>query len=134
MLDTMGDGRTSLSPYDTAWIALVRNLHGLDLPQFPSSLQWTANNQLLDGSWGDEHFFLAYDRLLNTLACLVAMKSWKVHAQKIQKEGWQFNLDALIPWGAVLNEAENLLLIEKFGWCRSKSTRLGSGTLFPAPD
>ncbi|KAL2544635.1 Ent-copalyl diphosphate synthase [Forsythia ovata] len=85
MLDTMGDGRTSLSPYDTAWIALVRNLHGLDLPQFPSSLQWIANNQLSDGSWGDEHFFLAYDRLLNTLACLVALKSWNLHAQKIEK-------------------------------------------------
>ncbi|KAL2516731.1 Ent-copalyl diphosphate synthase [Abeliophyllum distichum] len=85
MLDSMGDGRTSLSPYDTAWIALVRNLHGLDLPQFPSSLQWIANNQLSDGSWGDEHFFLAYDRLLNTLACIVALKSWNVHAQKIEK-------------------------------------------------
>ncbi|KAL2544630.1 Copalyl diphosphate synthase [Forsythia ovata] len=59
MLDTMGDGRTSVSPYDTAWIALVRNLDGHDLPQFPSCLQWIANNQLSDGSWGDEHFFLS---------------------------------------------------------------------------
>ncbi|XP_022866153.1 copal-8-ol diphosphate hydratase, chloroplastic-like isoform X2 [Olea europaea var. sylvestris] len=84
-LDTMGEGRTSLSPYDTAWIALVRNLHGLDLPQFPSSLQWIADNQLSDGSWGDEHFFLAYDRLVNTLACVVALRSWNLHSQKIEK-------------------------------------------------
>lgn len=81
----MGEGRTSLSPYDTAWIALVRNLHGLDLPQFPSSLQWIADNQLSDGSWGDEHFFLAYDRLVNTLACVVALRSWNLHSQKIEK-------------------------------------------------
>ncbi|CAI9755594.1 unnamed protein product [Fraxinus pennsylvanica] len=85
MLDTMGDGRTSVSPYDTAWIALIRNLHGTDLPQFPSSLQWIADNQLPDGSWGDDHFFLAYDRLLNTLACVVALRSWNIHAQKIKK-------------------------------------------------
>ncbi|CAI9784774.1 unnamed protein product [Fraxinus pennsylvanica] len=85
MLDTIGEGRTSLSPYDTAWIALVRNLHGLDLPQFPSSLQWIAENQLSDGSWGDAHFFLAYDRLVSTLACVVALRSWNLHPEKIEK-------------------------------------------------
>ncbi|CAA3019396.1 Copal-8-ol diphosphate hydratase, partial [Olea europaea subsp. europaea] len=81
----MGEGRTSLSPYDTAWIALVRNVDGLDLPQFPSSLQWIAENQLSDGSWGDEHFFLAYDRLVNTIACVVALRSWNLHSQKMEK-------------------------------------------------
>ncbi|CAI9778857.1 unnamed protein product [Fraxinus pennsylvanica] len=85
-LDTLGEGRTSISPYDTAWIALVKNLDGLDLPQFPSSVEWIANNQLSDGSWGDEHFFLAYDRLLNTLAYVVALRPWNVHARKIDKE------------------------------------------------
>ncbi|KAL2508687.1 Ent-copalyl diphosphate synthase [Forsythia ovata] len=85
MLDTMEDGRTSISPYDTTWIALVKNLDGLDIPQFPSSLEWIANNQVSDGSWGNEHFFLAYDRLLNTLACVVALRSWNVHVQKIEK-------------------------------------------------
>ncbi|CAA3018359.1 copal-8-ol diphosphate hydratase, chloroplastic-like, partial [Olea europaea subsp. europaea] len=68
MLDTMGDGRTSVAPNDTAWIALIRNLHGIDLPKFPSSLQWI----------GDVHFFLAYDRLLNTLACVFALRSWNI--------------------------------------------------------
>ncbi|KAL0393921.1 UNVERIFIED_CONTAM: Peregrinol diphosphate synthase TPS1, chloroplastic [Sesamum latifolium] len=85
MLGSMDDGRISVSPYDTAWVALIRDLQGRDIPQFPSCLDWISNNQLSDGSWGDEHFFLAYDRLLNTLACVVALTTWNVHADKIQK-------------------------------------------------
>ncbi|KAL0312163.1 UNVERIFIED_CONTAM: Syn-copalyl diphosphate synthase TPS3, chloroplastic [Sesamum radiatum] len=85
MLGSMDYGRISVSPYDTAWVALIRDLQGRDTPQFPSSLEWISNNQLSDGSWGDEHFFLAYDRLLNTLACVVALTTWNVHADKIQK-------------------------------------------------
>ncbi|XP_011081991.1 copal-8-ol diphosphate hydratase, chloroplastic-like isoform X2 [Sesamum indicum] len=85
MLGSMDDGRISVSAYDTAWIALIRDLQGRDIPQFPSSLDWISNNQLSDGSWGDEQFFLAYDRLLNTLACVVALTTWKIHADMIQK-------------------------------------------------
>ncbi|CAI9112269.1 OLC1v1012689C1 [Oldenlandia corymbosa var. corymbosa] len=44
----------SISPYDTAWVALVEDINGGDAgPQFPASLEWIANNQLSDGSWGD---------------------------------------------------------------------------------
>ncbi|KAK4435737.1 Syn-copalyl diphosphate synthase TPS3, chloroplastic [Sesamum alatum] len=85
MLSSMDDGRISVSPYDTAWVALIPDLKGRDRPQFPCSLEWISNNQLSDGSWGDQHFFLAYDRLLNTLACVVALTTWNVHADKIQK-------------------------------------------------
>ncbi|KAL0330177.1 UNVERIFIED_CONTAM: Syn-copalyl diphosphate synthase TPS3, chloroplastic [Sesamum radiatum] len=52
MLGSMDDGRISVSPYDTAWVALIRGLQGRDIPQFPSSLDWISNNQLSDGSWG----------------------------------------------------------------------------------
>ncbi|KAL8536945.1 hypothetical protein ACS0TY_012220 [Phlomoides rotata] len=51
-LKTTGDGRISVSPYDTAWIALIKDLDGRDSPQFPSSVEWIAENQLPDGSWG----------------------------------------------------------------------------------
>ncbi|KAL7159557.1 hypothetical protein ABFS83_01G035500 [Erythranthe nasuta] len=83
ILSSMDDGRISVSPYDTAWIALIRDLDlGQNIPQFPSSIEWISNNQLSDGSWGDEHYFLAYDRLLNTLACVVALRYWNVHGDK----------------------------------------------------
>ncbi|KAI5426681.1 hypothetical protein KIW84_032203, partial [Lathyrus oleraceus] len=77
MLRSMEDGEISISAYDTAWVALVRNLDDENKPQFPSSLQWIVDNQLPDGSWGDE-LFVAHDRILNTLACVIALKSWNV--------------------------------------------------------
>ncbi|KAI3472948.1 hypothetical protein Pfo_028004 [Paulownia fortunei] len=56
MLGSMDDGRISVSPYDTAWVALIRDLQGRDIPEFPSSLEWISNNQLSDGSWGRNIF------------------------------------------------------------------------------
>ncbi|KAL7143535.1 hypothetical protein ABFS83_08G197600 [Erythranthe nasuta] len=85
MLSTMDEGRISVSPYDTAWIALIQDLDGRDFPQFPSCLDWIAQHQFTDGSWGDPQYFCAYDRLLNTLACVVALRSWNVHAHKSDK-------------------------------------------------
>ncbi|KAG6700313.1 hypothetical protein I3842_08G106300 [Carya illinoinensis] len=78
MLSSMNDGEISISAYDTAWVALVQDVNGSGLPQFPSALRWIANNQLPDGSWGDGEIFLAYDRILNTLACVIALKSWNI--------------------------------------------------------
>lgn len=50
----MGDGELGISAYDTAWVALIKNIDGSDInaPQFPSCLKWIADNQLPDGSWG----------------------------------------------------------------------------------
>ncbi|GFZ00590.1 terpenoid cyclases/Protein prenyltransferases superfamily protein [Actinidia rufa] len=70
MLGSMEDGAISISAYDTAWVALVEDTGGSGGPQFPSSLQWIANNQLQDGSWDDSSIFEAHDRIINTLACL----------------------------------------------------------------
>ncbi|KAK6940813.1 Terpene synthase, N-terminal domain [Dillenia turbinata] len=84
MLVSMEDGEISVSPYDTAWVALVKDIHGSEKPQFPSSLQWIIDNQFEDGSWGDT-LFNAYDRILNTLACVVALKFWNVQPQQQEK-------------------------------------------------
>ncbi|PHT39508.1 Copal-8-ol diphosphate hydratase, chloroplastic, partial [Capsicum baccatum] len=85
MLSSMGDGRSSVSPYDTAWVSFIQdytnttNINGIitsKRPLFPSCLQWIVDNQLVDGSWGEELVFCIYDRLLNTLACVVALTLW----------------------------------------------------------
>ncbi|WOH02907.1 hypothetical protein DCAR_0522297 [Daucus carota subsp. sativus] len=76
---------TTISAYDTAWVALVEDSDKTGLPMFPSSLEWIADNQLSDGSWGDDKLFLAHDRILNTLACVVALKTWTVHPQKMER-------------------------------------------------
>ncbi|XP_062145499.1 ent-copalyl diphosphate synthase 1 isoform X1 [Alnus glutinosa] len=85
MLGSMEDGEITISAYDTAWVALVEDIHGSGLPQFPSSLEWIADNQLPDGSWGDSEIFFGYDRIINTLACVIALKSWNIHPEKYEK-------------------------------------------------
>ncbi|XP_057967946.1 ent-copalyl diphosphate synthase 1-like isoform X2 [Malania oleifera] len=85
MLGSMGDGEITVSAYDTAWVALVEDVNGSGAPQFPSSLQWIAENQLSDGSWGDHLVFTAHDRILNTLACVIALKKWNTHHDKFKK-------------------------------------------------
>ncbi|KAJ0447889.1 putative ent-copalyl diphosphate synthase [Helianthus annuus] len=85
MFGSMSDGEISVSAYDTAWVALVQDVNCGDSPQFPSSLEWIANNQLPDGSWGDRVLFLAHDRIINTLACVITLTSWNVHSSKCEK-------------------------------------------------
>nr|AHJ59323.1 copalyl diphosphate synthase 3 [Salvia miltiorrhiza f. alba] len=85
LMVTIKEGRISVSAYDTAWIALIKNIDGFDTPQFPSSLEWVLQNQHPDGSWGDQHFFSVYDRLLNTMACIIALKSWNVGTHNMEK-------------------------------------------------
>ncbi|CAI9781171.1 unnamed protein product [Fraxinus pennsylvanica] len=85
MLCSMEDGEISVSAYDTAWVALVEDIGGSGAPQFPSSLDWIVNHQLDDGSWGDMATFTAHDRIINTLACVVALRSWNMHPDKSEK-------------------------------------------------
>ncbi|KAJ4955655.1 hypothetical protein NE237_012438 [Protea cynaroides] len=85
MLGSMEDGEISISAYDTAWVALVEHINGSGVPQFPSSIQWIVENQLPDGSWGDRFIFSAHDRILNTLACCIALKSWNIYHELCEK-------------------------------------------------
>lgn len=88
MLQSMGDGEINISPYDTAWAAMVEaGGGGRRRPQFPSSLDWISKHQFPDGSWGDKTFSI-YDRILNTLACVVALRSWNMHPDKSDKGLW----------------------------------------------
>ncbi|KAI9119301.1 hypothetical protein K1719_009976 [Acacia pycnantha] len=85
ILGSMDDGDINISAYDTAWVALVQHVNGSRAPQFPSSLEWIVNNQLPDGSWGDSQVFSAHDRIINTLACVIALKTWNIHPEKCHK-------------------------------------------------
>ncbi|TKW32144.1 hypothetical protein SEVIR_2G150600v4 [Setaria viridis] len=84
-LKSISDGNINVSAYDTAWVALVKRLDGGGGPQFPTSIDWITKNQLPDGSWGDDTFFMVHDRIINTLACIVALKSWNIHHYQCQR-------------------------------------------------
>ncbi|KAH0467526.1 hypothetical protein IEQ34_004764 [Dendrobium chrysotoxum] len=84
MLSSMGDGEITSSAYDTAWVAMVPGAGGCG-PRFPSSLQWIVDNQLDDGSWGDQGLFSAHDRIISTLACVVALRFWNLYHDQCQK-------------------------------------------------
>lgn len=84
-LRSIGEGEISISAYDTAMVALLKNPDGGDAPQFPSTIDWIIQNQLPDGSWGDEAFFMIRDRIISTLACIVALKSWNIHADRCER-------------------------------------------------
>lgn len=81
----MNDGDISISAYDTAWVALVPRLDGGEGPEFPAAVQWIVNNQLPDGSWGDADLFSAYDRLINTLGCVVTLTKWSLEPEMCNK-------------------------------------------------
>jgi hypothetical protein len=85
MVRSLGDGEISISAYDTAWVALVKKTDGDKGPQFPSSISWIVQNQMSDGSWGDEAYLMLQDRMINTLACVIALKSWKIHEDRCEK-------------------------------------------------
>ncbi|KAM3298386.1 hypothetical protein ACQJBY_040046 [Aegilops geniculata] len=85
MLGSMSDGEINASAYDTAWVALVPSLDDGDSPQFPTTLRWILDNQLPDGSWGDSALFSAYDRVTNTLACVVALTKWSIGPDKCRR-------------------------------------------------
>ncbi|GJT67593.1 Ent-copalyl diphosphate synthase, chloroplastic-like protein [Tanacetum coccineum] len=94
IFSSIDDGEITSSAYDTAWVALIQDANGpFGGPLFPSSLQWIVNHQLPDGSWGEPLMFSAYDRLLNTLACIVTLTTWNIYPDKCKKElglieGW----------------------------------------------
>ncbi|XP_071686919.1 ent-copalyl diphosphate synthase 1-like [Rutidosis leptorrhynchoides] len=87
MFALLDEGDISISAYDTAWVALIEEVDGLSGggPQFPSCLRWIVNHQHPDGSWGEPTLFSAYDKLLNTLACVIALTAWNIHFDKCRK-------------------------------------------------
>ncbi|MBU0492149.1 MAG: hypothetical protein KKB13_09905 [Chloroflexi bacterium] len=74
LLNSTGLGTHSLmtpTAYDTAWVGQVLTADGL--PAYPAALQWVRDHQLPDGSWGAAAVEVVHDRIICTLACLLAL-------------------------------------------------------------
>ena len=70
LIDEIGPGHMASTAYDTAWVA---RLGDLDWNLSGRALAWLAENQLPDGSWGAPAPMYYHDRVLCTLAAMIAL-------------------------------------------------------------
>uniref|UniRef100_A0A0D9W9C2 Terpene synthase metal-binding domain-containing protein n=1 Tax=Leersia perrieri TaxID=77586 RepID=A0A0D9W9C2_9ORYZ len=82
----------SLSPYDTAWMAMVPleaacigDSPPSSSPRFPQCVEWILQNQHDDGSWRSVN----KDVLSSTLACVLALVRWDTGREHVRR-GLQF--------------------------------------------
>ncbi|KAL6287530.1 hypothetical protein ACE6H2_011920 [Prunus campanulata] len=73
------------SPYDTAWLSMVSNPQQSDQPLFQGCLDWVLQHQNTGGSWGENIAHPTIECLTSTLACIVALTTWNVGHDAIQK-------------------------------------------------
>ncbi len=133
LIDEIGPGHMSSTAYDTAWAA---RLGEVDWNLSSHSLAWLAENQLPDGSWGAAAPMYYHDRVLCTLAAMIALSYRGRRGQdKVQIENGKIALERIVsgatmglqadPNGATVGfemiaptlaaEAERLGIIKKQG-------------------
>jgi halimadienyl-diphosphate synthase len=70
LIDEIGPGHMGSTAYDTAWVA---RLGEIDWALSSHALAWLAEHQLHDGSWGAAAPMYYHDRVLCTLAAMIAL-------------------------------------------------------------
>ncbi|XP_021832337.1 (E,E)-geranyllinalool synthase-like [Prunus avium] len=78
-------GLVTPSPYDTAWLSMVSNPQHSDQPLFQGCLDWVLQHQNRGGFWGENIGHPTIECLTSTLACIVALTTWNVGHDAIQK-------------------------------------------------
>jgi len=94
LLKKVGPGIMSDVAYDTAWVA---GLGEIDWELSSKSLAWLNEHQLRDGSWGAQRPFYYHDRLVSTLAAMIALSYRGRRSQdRAQIERGLFALEKII--------------------------------------
>ena len=70
LLIEIGPGQMSSTAYDTAWVARMAEI---DSELSNQALEWICENQLKDGSWGAKEIHYYHDRVISTLAAMIAL-------------------------------------------------------------
>ena len=70
LLKQIGPGKMPAVAYDTAWVA---RLGEINWELSSRALNWLNEHQLPDGSWGAERPFYYHDRVISTLAAMIAL-------------------------------------------------------------
>ena len=94
LIDEIGPGHMASTAYDTAWAA---RLGEIDWDISSKSLAWLAENQLPDGSWGALAPLYYHDRVLCTLAAMIALtyRGRRGH-DKVQIENGRLALERIV--------------------------------------
>jgi len=94
LIDEIGPGHMGSTAYDTAWAA---RLGEIDWDISSRSLSWLAENQLPDGSWGALAPMYYHDRVLCTLAAMIALsyRGRRGH-DKVQIENGRLALERIV--------------------------------------
>jgi halimadienyl-diphosphate synthase len=94
LIDEIGPGHMASTAYDTAWAA---RLGEIDWDISSKSLSWLAENQLPDGSWGALAPMYYHDRVLCTLAAMIALtyRGRRGH-DKVQIENGRLALERVV--------------------------------------
>ena len=77
LIDEIGPGHMASTAYDTAWAA---RLGEVDSSLSNRALSWLTKNQLPDGSWGAPAPMYYHDRVVCTLAAMIAL-SYRGHRE-----------------------------------------------------
>ena len=94
LIDEIGPGHMGSTAYDTAWAA---RLGEVDWNLSSHSLAWLAENQLPDGSWGADAPMYYHDRVLCTLAAMIALTYRGRRGQdKVQIEKGRLALERIV--------------------------------------
>lgn len=94
LIDEIGPGHMASTAYDTAWAA---RLGEIDWEIGSRSLAWLAEHQLPDGSWGALAPMYYHDRVISTLAAMIALtyRGRRGH-DKVQIENGRLALERIV--------------------------------------
>src|SRR5512144_818090 len=94
LIDEIGPGHMGSTAYDTAWSA---RLGEIDWTLSSRGLAWLAEHQLPDGSWGAPAPFYYHDRVICTLAAMIALsyRGRRGH-DKIQVDNGRLALERIV--------------------------------------
>lgn len=94
LIDEIGPGHMGSTAYDTAWAA---RLGEIDWDISSRALYWLAENQLPDGSWGAPAPMYYHDRVICTLAAMIALthRGRRGH-DKVQVEKGKLALERIV--------------------------------------
>jgi halimadienyl-diphosphate synthase len=94
LIEKIGPGHMASTAYDTAWVA---RLGEIDWALSSRALAWLAEHQLPDGSWGAPAPMYYHDRVLCTLAAMIALsyRGRRGH-DKVQIENGRLALERIV--------------------------------------